>query len=83
MPANQRKYAAQLRAKAVLKVIRGEKSLAETCRAYKIHNSVLTRWKREFLERAHQVFEGREQTTQEEGRIAKLDRMVGQLTPCS
>ena len=80
MAAKQRKYTAQFKAKVVLEVLRGEKSPADACRAYKIHNSVLTRWKREFLERAHQAFESGEQTTQEEGRIAQLERMVGQLT---
>jgi transposase len=64
----------------VLEVLRGEKSPADACRTYKIHNSVLTRPKREFLERAHQAFESGEQTAQEEGRIAELERMVGQLT---
>ncbi|WP_390904326.1 hypothetical protein [Thermocoleostomius sinensis] len=34
----------------VLEVLRGEKSPADACRACKIHNSVLTIWKREFLE---------------------------------
>ncbi len=52
MAANQRKYIAQFKAKVVLEVLRGEKSPADACRSYKIHNSVLTRWKREFLERA-------------------------------
>jgi transposase-like protein len=61
-------------------VLRGQKSPADACRAYKIHNSVLTRWKREFLERADKAFESGEQTTQAEGRIAELERMVGQLT---
>ncbi|HEY9653585.1 MAG TPA: transposase, partial [Coleofasciculaceae cyanobacterium] len=49
MAAKQRKYTAQFKAKVVLEVIRGEKSPADACRSYKIHNSVLTRWKREFL----------------------------------
>lgn len=64
----------------MLAVIRGEKSPADACRAYKIHNSVLTRWKREFLERAHPAFENGEQMSQDEGRIAELERKVGQLT---
>lgn len=80
MAATQRKYTAQFKAKVVLEVLRGEKSPADACRAYKIHNSVLTRWKREFLERADKAFESSEQTSQEEGRIAELERMVGQLT---
>lgn len=80
MAANQRKYTAQFKAKVVLEVLRGEKSPADACRAYKIHVSVLTRWKHEFLERAHQAFEVPEQVAQEEGKIAELERLVGQLT---
>lgn len=80
MAATQRKYTAQFKAQVVLEVIRGEKSPADACRAYKIHSSVLARWKREFLERAHQAFESGEQVSQEEGRIAELERMIGQLT---
>lgn len=80
MAAKQRKYTAQFKAKVVLEVIRGEKSPADACRSYKIHNSVLTRWKREFLDRAHQAFESGEQTNQEAGRVAELEQMVGRLT---
>ncbi len=80
MGAKQRKYTAQFKAKVVLEVIRGEKSPADACRNYKIHNSVLTRWKREFLDRAHQAFETGEQANQEAGRIAELEQMVGRLT---
>jgi transposase len=80
MAATQRKYTAQFKAQVVLEVIRGEKSPADACRTYKIHSSVLTRWKREFLDRAHQAFEGGEQVSQEQGRIAELERMIGQLT---
>jgi transposase-like protein len=80
MAAKQRKYTAQFKAKVVLEVLRGEKSPADACRVYKIHNSVLTRWKREFLDRAHQAFENGEQNHPEAGRIAELEQMVGRLT---
>ena len=80
MAANQRKYTAQFKAKVVLEVLQGEKSPADACRTYKLHNSVLTRWKREFLEHSHQVFEVPQQVAQEAGKVAELERMVGQLT---
>lgn len=80
MAANQCKYTAQFKAKVVLEVLQGEKSPADVCRTYKLHNSVLTRWKHEFLERSHQVFEVPQQVTEEAGKVAELERMVGQLT---
>lgn len=43
MAANQRQYTAQFKAKVVLEVLQGEKSPADACRTYKLHNSVLTR----------------------------------------
>ena len=61
-------------------MLQGEKSPADACRTYKLHNSVLTRWTREFLERSHHVFEVPQQVTQETGKVAELERMVGQLT---
>lgn len=67
MAAKQRKYTTQFKAKVVLEVIRGEKSPTEACRSDKIHNSVLTRWKQEFLDRDHQAFESGEQTHPEAG----------------
>jgi transposase len=80
MAAKQGKYSAQFKAKVGLEIIRGETSPADACRSYKLHNSVLTRWKRECLDRADQAFETGEQTNQEAGRIAELEQMVGRLT---
>jgi transposase-like protein len=80
MGSHQRKYTSQFKAKVVLEVLRGEKSPTEACREYKLHHSVLTRWRHEFLESAHQVFDGATQISQEEGRIAELERKIGQLT---
>ena len=80
MATSQRKYTAQFKARVVLEVLQGEKSPADACRTYKLYNSVLTRWKREFLERSHHVFEVPTQVGQEEGKVVELERMVGQLT---
>ena len=41
---------------------------------------MLSRWKREFIERSPQVFEGGKKHEREEERIADLERMVGRLT---
>ena len=74
MVANQRKYTAQFKAKVGLEVLQGEKSPADSCCTCKLPNSVLTRWKREFVERSHHVFEVLAQVAQEEGKVAELER---------
>jgi transposase len=79
---NRRKFSAEFKAKVVLELLRGEKGLLEASREYKIKDTVLSRWKQEFLERAPDVFrqgEGEGQR-QEQERIAELERLVGRLT---
>ncbi len=51
----------------------------QASREYEIKDTVLSRWKQEFLERAPQVFEAPKSEEQNE-RIAELERMVGRLT---
>ena len=52
----------------------------QASREYGIKDTILSRWKQEFLERAPQLFNG-EQTDNHEAdqRIAELERMVGKL----
>ena len=79
---NRRKFSAEFKAKVVLELLRGEKGLLEASREYKIKDTVLSRWKQEFLERAPDAFrqgEGEGQR-QEQERIAELERLVGRLT---
>jgi transposase-like protein len=63
----------------VMELITGKKSLSQASREYGIKDSVLSRWRQEFLERAPQVFEQPGQTDDKVQRIAELERMVGRL----
>ena len=78
----RRKFSAEFKAKVVLELLRGEKGLLEASREYEIKDTVLSRRKQEFLERAPDMFrqgEGEGQH-QEQERIAELERLVGRLT---
>lgn len=75
-----RKFSAEFKTKVVLELISGEKGLMEASREYGIKDSVLSRWKQEFLDRAPQVFERKKNTDPQEERIAELERMVGRMT---
>jgi len=76
----RRKFTAEFKAKVVLELISGEKGLMQASREYAIKDSVLSRWKQEFLERAPQVFEQPKSVNPQEERIAELERMVGRMT---
>jgi transposase len=76
----RRSYTADFKIKVVLELLAGEKGLAQASREYGIKDSVLSRWKQEFLERAPQLFEQPKENHSEEERIAELERMIGRLT---
>jgi transposase-like protein len=56
MNRNRRKFDPDHKARVVLEMISGQKGLMQASREYGIKDTVLSRWKQEFLERAGQVF---------------------------
>jgi transposase-like protein len=76
----RRSFTAEFKAKVVLELISGEKGLAQASRDYGIKDTVLSRWKQEFLAKAVQVFEQPKEEQEKEAKIAELERMVGKLT---
>lgn len=63
----------------VLEIITGQRSPSEASRAHKVHQSVLNRWKSEFLKQAYRAFETKETSDGSSQRIADLERMIGRL----
>ncbi len=78
--AKRRTFSPEFKAQVVLEVLTGAKSGAQVCREHQIKDSVLSRWKQEFIERTPQLFERGRMQSQEEERIAELERLVGRLT---
>ncbi|MDE2821372.1 MAG: transposase [Chloroflexota bacterium] len=77
-----RKYRPETKVRIVLEILRGEKSVAQASRDYQIKNSLLYRWKDEFLEGGRQAFAFGQATEQKRraDKIAELERMLGKLT---
>ena len=80
MPRQRRSFSAEFKTKVVLELISGKKGMAEASREYNIKDTVLSRWKQEFMAKAIQVFEQPQDVQEKEARIAELERMVGKLT---
>jgi transposase-like protein len=76
----RRSFTPEFKAKVVLEVLSGAKSTAEACRQYDLQAQVLNRWKTEFVEQAHTIFEKGSEQSQDQARLAELERMVGRLT---
>lgn len=72
-----RKWSAKEKAKIVLEVLFGQRTVAETSRAHGVAESLLYRWQREFLENAPAAFSSG--SAEQEARIRELERLAGQL----
>ncbi len=76
MSRNRRSFSAEFKTKVVLELIAGKKSIAEAGREYNLKDTVLARWKQEFITKATQVCEQPQEVQEKEARIAELERMV-------
>jgi transposase len=76
---NRRVFKPEFKARVVLEILTQQKSIAQASREYGIKDTVLSRWKQEFVERSPQVFEKGNEDDGQSQRIAELERMVGRL----
>jgi len=76
---NRKTYTAEFKAGIVLEILTEQKSIAQASREYGIKDSVISRWKQEFIERSPQVFEKENLRDERDKRIAELERMIGRL----
>lgn len=77
--AKRRQFNPEFKARVVLEMLLDSKSLAQASREYRIKDSVLSRWKQEFIERSAMVFEPDSRRDDRDESIAELERMVGRL----
>jgi transposase len=60
-------------------LISGKKSMSEASREYGIKDSVISRWRQEFMECAPQIFEAPDGRDAQAEQIAELERMLGRM----
>jgi len=78
----RKKIDAGLKAKVALEAFRGEKTLAQIASEYGVHPNQISKWKRELIKGAAEVFKnGRQngQDKQQQELTDKLHRTIGEL----
>jgi transposase-like protein len=75
-----RSYTPEFKVRVVLELLSGKRTLGEASREYNIKDSVISRWRQEFLERAPQIFEQSSEKNDQTDRIAELERALGRMT---
>ncbi len=78
--AKYRTFTPEFKAQIVLAILSGAKSQAELCREHHLKDSVVIRWKTDFLANAPKLFEASSQRRREVARMAELEQLVGRLT---
>ena len=80
-------YSAKFKAERVLEVLNGEETLGAIAARHNLNPNVLRNWKKEFLDKAPQIFDGSNQKRDIAAREREIDaereellKTVGQLT---
>ena len=79
MRLSRRQFTKEFKLAAVRRLEQGV-SIGEAARALEVNPNVLQRWRREFRQGSGNVFPGNGKPRWSEGRIAELERKVGQQT---
>ena len=80
MKAKRHKHSSAFKAKVALDALQERESLSELAQKYEVHPNQITRWKKEFLERAPELFsKPAPQSKQADADLEKLYAKIGQL----
>lgn len=79
MGLSRRRFTREFKLAAVQRLEQGV-SIAEVSRAVEVNPNVLHRWRKEFRQGPGNAFPGQGQRRWSEGRIAELERKIGQQT---
>lgn len=82
MARTRKKYSAEFKLKAVLEILKGEKTAAQLAGELEVHPLVLSEWKKHFKESAPQLFERPRKVSklkEEEKEKTELFEQIGRL----
>jgi transposase len=85
MSANRRyrKFSAQQKTERVLASLRGPKTIAELCREHDISDSLLRKWREQFLAAGAERLSGKAERTETDElrrQVSRLERALGRET---
>jgi len=78
MKKSRRKFSGAFKAKVALEALRERETLSELSKRYEVHPNIISKWKREFLDKAPEVFE-QSSNKDEPVDLDKLYAKIGEL----
>jgi transposase-like protein len=79
MKSKRQKHSGAFKAKVAIEALQERETLSELSKKFGIHPNMITRWKKEFLERVPQLFDKTTPADKEEKDLEKLYAKIGQL----
>jgi len=79
MKTTRKKHSNAFKAKVAIEALQERESISELARKYEVHPNMINRWKKEFLDRAPEVFSKADSGKQPETDLEKLYAKIGQL----
>ncbi len=76
----QRKFTPELKARICLQILTGAKTSAQVCREHQLSETVVSRWKKQFIENTSMIFADDAVQTRDAERTSELERMIGRLS---
>ena len=76
----RRTFTSEFKARVVLEIISGEKSISEACREHQLSPVLASKWRTEFIKNVAVIFEKNQKGNEDQNRMAELERLVGRLS---
>ena len=84
MSRTRRKFNSAFKAKVAIEAIKEQRTISELAQEFEIHPNQVSQWKRAFLERSAQIFEGDKKQAEELAILEQNHRLaqqhIGRLT---
>ncbi|HEX9798441.1 MAG TPA: transposase [Anaerolineales bacterium] len=77
MAKSTKPYPPDIKLKAVLDALTGEKTIEQIAKHYQVHPNSVLLWKRQLIERGEDIFRQDSTAREYERRIADLERLLG------
>ena len=79
MKTSRRKFTAAFKAEVAIEAIKERYTLAELSKKYEVHQTVINRWKKEFIDRSAEIFQGKSPDEDFEAEKEALYSKIGKL----
>lgn len=76
-PISRKKHSAKIKFQVVLEALMGKNRIMEISRSYGINPTLISKWRKDFLEKGHLVFEQGTPSQEMGKKVDDLQRIIG------